>query len=65
MGRIKTKLVKRITYELISEHPEEFTAEFRENGKIAEKYVDFPSKKLRNTVAGYVTRIVKKQKETA
>ena len=65
MGRIKTALVKRISNDLVSEYSEEFSTEFKENTKIAERYIEFPSKKLRNVIVGYVTRLIKKQRETA
>ena len=57
MGRIKTQLIKRITVQLLRAHNEEFTGNFEENKKIIPKYVQLPSKKLRNPIAGYLTRI--------
>ena len=63
MGRIKTKAVKRITEDLVSSHGEEFTEDFDENKKIVEKYIDVPSTKLRNIIAGYVTRLVKSRED--
>ena len=63
MGRIKTKAVKRITEELVSEHGEEFTEDFDDNKKIVEKYLDVPSTKLRNIITGYVTRLVKSRED--
>ncbi len=62
MGRIKTKLIKRLTVSLLKEYPEAFTKEFDENKKIAEGYLINHSKRLRNVVAGYVTRLKKTEK---
>ena len=59
MGRIKTMLIKRITNDLVSEHSNELTDNFDENKKLVTKFADIPSKKLRNVIAGYVTRLVK------
>lgn len=59
MGRIKTSQIKRISGELVDRHYEEFTEEFDKNKDIVEKYADIPSKKLRNIITGYVTRLVK------
>jgi small subunit ribosomal protein S17e len=56
MGRIKTMLIKRVTNELVKEHHSEFKKNFEENKKIVERFAEIPSKKLRNTIAGYVTR---------
>jgi len=63
MGRIKTQAVKRVTAELVSEHFDEFTEDFDDNKPIVEKYVDIPSKKLRNIIVGYVTRQVKSRED--
>ena len=60
MGRIKTKLVKRVTNELIREYGEEFKKDFDENKEIVSKFAKIPSTKMRNMIAGYVTRRMKK-----
>ena len=59
MGRIKTKLTKRNSNELVNEHGSEFKKDFEENKQIVTKFTDVESKKLRNVIAGYVTRLVK------
>jgi len=61
MGRIKTIMVKSIGEKLYREHKEEFTTDFEKNKEIVKKYVDIPSKKLRNIVAGYITRLKKSE----
>ena len=63
IGRIKTVLVKRITKQLVREHPEEFSEEFNKNKEILKKYAIIKSTKLRNVIAGYVSRLVKQAKE--
>lgn len=60
MGRIKTMLTKRVTNQLVKEHSNEFKKTFEENKKLVSSFADVPSKKLRNTIAGYVTRQMKK-----
>jgi small subunit ribosomal protein S17e len=57
VGRIKTALIKRITNQLVKEHRDEFTKKFEENKKLVEQFADIPSKKIRNIIAGYVTRL--------
>lgn len=64
MGRIKTKLTKRKTHELISSHGTEFSKDFDTNKKQAERFMDFPSKKIRNIIAGYLTRLKRKEAQT-
>ena len=59
MGRIKTKLIKRIANKLVSNHRDEFKKDFDENKQLVTEFADIHSKKLRNVIAGYVTRLVK------
>ncbi|MFT4250621.1 MAG: 30S ribosomal protein S17e [Candidatus Woesearchaeota archaeon] len=65
MGRIKTMLVKRVTNDLMREHSDKFTTEFEKNKAIVEAHADVPSKKIRNIIAGYATRLKKKQEAQA
>ncbi len=58
MGRVKTLLIKRITQQLMKQYSDRFTDNFEENKKIVNSLVVTESKKLRNTIAGYATRIV-------
>jgi len=62
MGRIKTTFIKRKTKELLNLHREKFTADFEQNKKLTSLYTSGSSKKLRNVIAGYLTRL-KKQEE--
>ena len=56
-------MVKRITNNLVAEHRDEFKKTFAENKVLLEQFADIPSKKLRNVIAGYVTRLMKEKKE--
>ena len=62
MGRIKTTPIKRITKKLIAEHGSEFKKDFNSNKEVVTKFIDTPSKKLRNIIAGYATRLSKEKK---
>ena len=59
MGRIKTMLIKRTTEELMEKHGDEFTTTFTENKKILDGKAKINSKKMRNIIAGYATRLKK------
>ena len=61
MGRIKTQLVKRTAWKLFKENKDSFKKDFNENKKIVMTILEFRSKKLRNVVAGYLTRMVSQQ----
>ena len=53
MGRIKSKLIKRTGRTLLTEK-NKFNSEFENNKKILGSLM--PSKKIRNQIAGYITR---------
>ncbi len=63
MGRIKNKLLKRVTHKLVAKHRAELKTTFDENKTMVEKFAKFPSKKVRNVVAGYVTRLMNVKKD--
>lgn len=57
MGRIKSTLVKRTSRQLIDRTPDTFTSTFGDNSKALGRTM--PSKRIRNMIAGYITRIKK------
>jgi len=59
MGRIKTQLVKRLTKKLMDIHLDEFTEDFGQNKKLVRGWISESSPKIRNIIAGYVTRLKK------
>jgi len=63
MGRIKTKLMKRVTLKLFKDYKEEFKNDFNENKGIVQSHADIPSKKLKNIIAGYITRLVQQKQD--
>ena len=61
MGRIKTQQIKRVSFELIKRHSDSFKKEFTDNKKLVSDFAEIRSKKLRNMIAGYVTRLAKRE----
>ena len=61
MGRIKTQLVKRAALKLMKEHPKTFKKDFSENKTLLTGVSIIYSKKLRNIIAGYLSRLVRQQ----
>ncbi|MFP4118939.1 MAG: 30S ribosomal protein S17e [Candidatus Woesearchaeota archaeon] len=57
MGRIKTKLVKALTEEVYQKFKDRFTTDFTKNKEILKEVEQGASKKLRNVIAGYTTRM--------
>lgn len=58
MGNVRPEMIKRIARELIERYPDKFATSFEENKKILSSLAHFPSIKLRNSVAGYITRLM-------
>jgi len=58
MGRIKSTLIKRTSRELLK-HENVFSEEFDRNKKVLGNLL--PSKRIRNKIAGYISRLKRKQ----
>ncbi|MFH0875162.1 MAG: 30S ribosomal protein S17e [archaeon] len=63
MGRIKTKVVKRTTLEILESHHDQVGKTFEHNKELIKRIVDVPSKKIRNNIIGYLTRKAREEKE--
>ena len=63
MGRIKTALVKRITNEIVERYKKDLTTDFDKNKVLVSARADIKSKKIRNVIAGYVTRLMRANKD--
>ena len=63
MGRIKTKLIKGATNKLVDRHRQDFKENFEENKKLVSRFADISSTKIRNIIAGYVTRLMNTKKD--
>ncbi|MEM4330833.1 MAG: 30S ribosomal protein S17e [Candidatus Pacearchaeota archaeon] len=57
MGRIKSKAIKRTALELLEKEGNLFSEEFEKNKNLLKGL--FPSKKIRNKIAGYLVRLKK------
>ncbi len=63
MGRVKTKLVKRTAVKLLRNNKDKFTDDFSKNNPVVNDLLHNPNKKLRNIVSGYITRLVRQNKD--
>jgi ribosomal protein S17E len=61
MGRIKGTLVKRTTKALMQKYKGQFTPSFDENKKVMALVIPGVQKKIRNSVAGFIARKVKRE----
>jgi len=66
MGRVKTRKVKVLAKEIMERFPDRVSADFELNKLlVGEVLTGQVSKKLRNQIAGYITRLVRKKIEEA
>jgi small subunit ribosomal protein S17e len=57
LGNIRPTYIKRVAFELLKNHPDEFTEDFNHNKLKVRDLTDVKSLTLRNKIAGYVTRL--------
>jgi small subunit ribosomal protein S17e len=65
VGNVYTKDIKRVAQELYEKFKDQVTADFYSNKKLVDMYIDVQSKKVKNRIAGYLTRFAKLSKEQA
>lgn len=53
--------IKRLSYEVLNEHQSKFGEDFADNKKVLDQVSIIRSKGLKNEVAGYITKYIKKQ----
>jgi small subunit ribosomal protein S17e len=61
VGRIKTKKIKRATQKIFAQNKDLMSTKYEDNKKVVNERYEIVSKKLRNTIAGYCTRLKKQQ----
>jgi small subunit ribosomal protein S17e len=59
MGNVYTKDIKRIAIEIFEKYKDQVTTDFSKNKELVKNIVDVQSKKVRNRIAGYLTRYAK------
>jgi len=58
LGKVRPDRVKKVARELLERFPEKFTTNFESNKKLVESLTNISSAKLRNRIAGYITRLL-------
>ncbi len=63
MGRIRTKLIKKLSAEMVRKYPDKFSLDFSQNKLALDKlslqfHIDKP---MRNKIAGYIVRVIEKK----
>ena len=57
MGKVRIETVKRVSRELLRRYPDRFTGQFESDKQAVNELVVTQSKRLRNRIAGYITRL--------
>lgn len=57
MGKVRIAAVKKVARELVERYPEKFTTNYDSNKTVLAELVDAKTKRLRNRIVGYVTRL--------
>lgn len=50
-------MIKKIAKEFLEKYPDRFTADYEANKKLIAELADIPSKKLKNQIVGYISRM--------
>lgn len=58
MGKVKTEQIKRLANELLERFPDKFSNNFDANKHAVDTLTEGATTKVRNQVAGYITRTV-------
>ena len=61
MGKIKTSMIKKLGEELIKNYSDKFGKDFEKNKEVIKEILDIKSKKFRNILAGYITKVMKRK----
>ncbi|RLE82443.1 MAG: 30S ribosomal protein S17e [Thermoprotei archaeon] len=59
MGKVRPAYVKRTARKLLQMYPDKFTTDFEHNKKMVAELTVVDSKRVRNRIAGYITRLVR------
>ncbi|RLE79254.1 MAG: 30S ribosomal protein S17e [Thermoprotei archaeon] len=59
MGKVRPGFIKRLARKLLEKYPDKFTADFETNKRLVAELTNIQSKRARNRVAGYITRLIK------
>jgi len=58
MGNIRTSLIKRISRQIVKDFHDQLNTDFENNKHVVEEVCSPMTKKMRNLITGYVTRLM-------
>jgi len=57
LGKVRPENVKKVSRELVERYPDKFSTDFQANKKALDFLIQVYSPKLKNRIAGYITRL--------
>ena len=63
MGNVRTEQIKRMAKELVRRFPDKFSNDFEKNKRSVNGLVTGGTPKVRNQIAGYITRLCSAQEQ--
>jgi small subunit ribosomal protein S17e len=61
MGSVKPSYIKNFAKDLLKTYESSFSPDFEQNKLIVSEYTDIKNKTIRNRVAGYITRVLRRK----
>lgn len=65
MGKVRPSNIKVLCRTLVAQYEDHLSTSFEENKELLAQVVELPTKRLRNRVAGYITRLMKTKAKEA
>jgi len=59
MGRVRQLYIKNTAKMLLERYRDKFTLDFDHNKRVVKELLNVESKRVRNRIAGYITRLIK------
>lgn len=59
MGKVRPIFIKRTARELLEKYKDKFKPDFEHNKRVVQELTNIRSKRMRNKIAGYITRLIK------
>jgi len=63
MGNIRPSFIKSRALLLLEMYPDKFNSDFDNNKTLVAEYTDVYNKRMRNWIAGYITRYVQRRRD--
>ena len=63
MGNIRPSFIKSRALLLLEMYPDKFNSDFDNNKMLDAEYTDVYNKRMRNWIAGYITRYVQRRRD--